>query len=44
MIPSNEVKVLGDQVLTVIHGEDMTDIELDVVVLLLRLEEIERST
>ena len=39
----DEVEVLGDKVLTVIHDEDTTDVELDVVALLLGLEEIEGS-
>ena len=40
----DEVEVLGNNILTVIHDEDTADIELDVVALLLRLEEIEWST
>ena len=40
----DEVEVLGDEVLAVVHDEDTADIELDVVALLLRLEEIEWST
>ena len=40
----DKVKVLGDELLAVIHDEDTADIELDVVTLLLLLEEIERST
>lgn len=40
----DEVEILGDEVLTVVHDEDTTDIELDVVTLLLRLEEIEGGT
>ena len=40
----DEVEVLGDEILTVIHDEDTADVELDVVALLLRLEEIEGRT
>jgi hypothetical protein len=40
----DEVEVLGNEVLTVIHDEYTADVEFDVVVLLLGLEEIERST
>ena len=40
----DKVKVLGDELLAVVHDEDTADIELDVVTLLLLLEEIERST
>ena len=40
----DEVEVLGDEILTVVHDEDTADVELDVVALLLGLEEIERST
>jgi hypothetical protein len=39
-----EVKVLGDNVLTIVCDEDMTNIEFDVVVLLLGLKEIEGGT
>jgi hypothetical protein len=38
---SDEVEVLGDEVLAVVHDEDSSDVELDVVALLLRLEEVE---
>ena len=40
----DEVEVLGDKVLTVVHNEDTANIKLDVVALLLGLEEVERST
>lgn len=40
----DEVEVLGDELLAVVHDEDTADIELDVVALLLGLEEIERCT
>jgi hypothetical protein len=40
----DEVEVLGDEVLAVIHDEDAADVELDVVALLLRLEEVEGGT
>lgn len=40
----DEVEVLGDEVLAVVHDEDAADVELDVVALLLGLEEIERRT
>ena len=40
----DEIEVLGDEVLTVVHNEYTADIEFDVVALLLGLEEIERST
>jgi len=40
----DEVEVLGDEVLAVVHDEDTTDIKLDVVALLLRLEEVEGGT
>jgi hypothetical protein len=40
----DEVEVLGDEVLTVVHDEDTADVKLDVVALLLGLEEIEGST
>jgi hypothetical protein len=39
----DEVEVLGNEVLAVVHDEDTADVELDVVALLLRLEEIEGS-
>ena len=39
----DEVEVLGNEVLAIVHDEDTADIELDVVALLLRLEEIEGS-
>lgn len=40
----DKVKVLGDELLAVVHDEDTADVELDVVTLLLLFEEIERST
>jgi hypothetical protein len=40
----DEVEVLGNEVLTVVHDEYTADVEFDVVALLLGLEEIERST
>jgi hypothetical protein len=40
----DETEPFGHQVLTVIHDEDTTNVELDVVSLLLGLEHIERST
>ena len=39
----DEVEVLGNKVLTVVHDEDTADVKLDVVALLLGLEEIEGS-
>ena len=38
----DEVEVLGDEVLAVVHDKDAANVELDVVTLLLRLEEVER--
>ena len=40
----DEVEVFRDEVVAVVHDEDTADVELDVVTLLLRLEEIEGST
>ena len=40
----DEVEVLGDEVLAVVHDEDAADVELDVVALLLLLEEVEGRT
>jgi hypothetical protein len=40
----DEVEVLGDEVLAVVHDEDAADVELDVVALLLGLEEVEGGT
>lgn len=40
----NRVEVFGDGVLTVVHDEDATNVEFDVVTLLFGLEEIERHT
>ena len=40
----HKVEVFGDEVFTVIHNEDTSDVELDVIALLLRFEEIEWST
>ena len=39
----DEVEVLGNEVLTVVHDEDTADVKLNVVALLLGLEEIEGS-
>jgi hypothetical protein len=39
----DEVQPFGDELLAVVHNEDTTDVELDVVHLLTSLEEIERS-
>jgi len=39
----DEVEILGDQILAVIHDEDTPDVELDVVALLLAFEEVEGS-
>ena len=38
----DEVEVLGDEILAVVHDENTADVELDVVALLLGLEEIKR--
>lgn len=40
----DKVEVLGDEVLAVVHDEHTADVELDIVALLLRFEEIEGST
>ncbi len=40
----DEVEVLWDEVLAVVHDEDTTNVELDVVALLLGLEEVEWSS
>ena len=40
----DEVEVLGDEVLTVVHDEDAADVELDIVALLLGFEKVEGST
>ena len=40
----DEIEVFGDDVLAVVHDEDMMDVQLDVVALLLGLEEVERRT
>ena len=40
----NEAEPLRDEFLAIVHDEDTTYLELDVVLLLLGLEEIERST
>ena len=37
----DEVEVLGDELLAIVHDEDAADVELDVVALLLLLEEVE---
>ena len=44
MLALDEIEVLRYEVLTVIHNEDVMDIKLDVVMLLLRLEEVEWHT
>jgi hypothetical protein len=38
---SDEAQILGDQVLTVVHDEHSSHVELDVVLLLLGLEHVE---
>lgn len=40
----DEAEVFGNEILAVIHDEDSSDVELDVVPLLLALEKVERST
>jgi hypothetical protein len=40
----DEVEVLWDKILAVVHDEDTADIELDIVPLLLGLEEVKGST
>lgn len=40
----DEVEVLGDEVLAVVHDEDSSNVELDVVPLLLGLKEVERCS
>ena len=40
----DEIEILGNEVLTVVHDEYTADVEFDVVALLLGLKEIERST
>ena len=40
----DKVEVLGDEVLAVVHDEDSSNVELDVVPLLLGLEEVEGSS
>jgi len=40
----DEVKILRDEIFAVVHDEDSTDVELDVIFLLLGFEEIEGST
>ena len=39
----NKRKVLGHEVLAVVHDEDAAHVQLDVALLLLRLEQVERS-
>lgn len=39
----DEVQVLGDQLFAVVHDEDTTDVQLDVVLLLLVFEQVEGS-
>ena len=38
----DEVEVFRDEILAVVHDEDTADVELDVVPLLLRLEQVKR--
>jgi hypothetical protein len=40
----DEVEVFGDEVFAIVHDEDTSDVEFDVVALLLGLEEIEWCT
>jgi hypothetical protein len=40
----DKIEVFGDDVLAVVHDEDVTDVQLDVVALLLGLEEVEWRT
>ncbi len=40
----DEVQVLGDELLAVVHDEDAPDVQLDVVLLLLVLEQVEGSS
>ena len=40
----DEIEVFGDDVLAVIHDEDMMGVQLDVVAHLLGLEEVKRRT
>ncbi len=39
----DEVEILGNEIFTIVHDENAADIKFDVVALLLRLEEVERS-
>ena len=39
----DEVEVFGDQILAVVHNEDTSDVELDIIALLLALKEVEGS-
>jgi hypothetical protein len=39
----DEVEVLGDEILAVVHNEDTADVKLDIVALLLGFEQIEGS-
>ena len=40
----DEVEILRDNILTIVHNEDTLDVQLDIVQLLAGLEEIKRST
>merc|ERR1712126_494409 len=39
----DKAEILGNELLAVVHDEDATDVQLDVVLLLLVLEKVERS-
>ena len=41
---SDEAEIFGDEVFTIIHNEDSSDVELDVIFLLLGFEHIEGSS
>ena len=40
----DKIEVFGDDVLSVVHDEDVTNVQLDVVALLLGLKEVEWHT
>jgi hypothetical protein len=40
----DKIEVFGDDVLSVVHDEDMMNLQLDVVALLLGLEEVKQRT
>ena len=44
MLTLDEIEILRYEVLAVIHNEDAMDVKLDVVMLLLRLKEVEWCT